>query len=104
MTRTIQSNAQISPAQDVARELQHFAQIERIYLFGSRARGDAQPRSDIDLAIACPGADARIWADICETIENADTLLKIDCVRMEEAGPELRQRIMAEGRLLYARG
>jgi predicted nucleotidyltransferase len=30
--------------------------VERIILFGSRARGDYDERSDIDLGIACPGA------------------------------------------------
>ncbi len=30
--------------------------IEKIVLFGSRARGDNKPRSDIDLAIVCPQA------------------------------------------------
>ncbi len=95
---------QIAPAQIVVRQLQRFAQVERVYLFGSRARGDAGPRSDIDLAIACPLADARVWADICEAIDVADTLLKIDAIRLEEAAPEFAQRIMAEGRLLYERG
>ncbi|WP_410526187.1 nucleotidyltransferase domain-containing protein [Rickettsia endosymbiont of Urophora cardui] len=28
--------------------------IEEIWLFGSRARGDNNERSDIDLAIICP--------------------------------------------------
>ena len=94
----------MAPALIVLRQLQKFLQIERIYLFGSRARGDAGPRSDIDLAIACPQATPIIWADICEAIDGADTLLKIDAIRLEEASPELAQRILAEGRLLYERG
>lgn len=95
---------QIAPALNVLQQLQRFAQIERVYLFGSRARGDALPRSDIDLAISCPLADARVWADICEAIDAADTLLKIDVVRLDVAAPEFAQRIVAEGRLLYERG
>lgn len=94
----------MAPALIVLRQLHKFPQIERIYLFGSRARGDAGPRSDIDLAIACPQAGPIIWADIREAIDVADTLLKIDTVRLEEAAPELVKRIMAEGRLLYERG
>ncbi len=104
MTQTIQSDSQAGAAQSVAQKLQHFAQIERIYLFGSRARGDAQPRSDIDLAISCPMADARVWASICEAVDDADTLLRIDVVRLEEASPELAGRIIEEGRLIYERG
>lgn len=104
MTTATHTSDQTAPAYSVARKLQGFAQIERIYLFGSRARGDAQARSDIDLAISCPMADARAWDSICEAVDEADTLLKIDVIRLEEAGPELKQRIMAEGRLLYERG
>ncbi len=94
---------QIAPAHKVIRQLRGFPQIDRIYLFGSRARGDAQPRSDIDIAIACPKADALVWADICEAVEEADTLLKIDVIRLEQAAPDFLHRILAEGKLLYAR-
>lgn len=103
MNSVIHSGSQTGPAQSAVRKLRRFAQIERIYLFGSRARGDASPRSDIDLAIACPGADARVWADICEAVDGADTLLRIDVVRLDEAAPELAGRILMEGRLLYER-
>ncbi len=94
---------QIAPAQKVILQLRRFSQIDRIYLFGSRARGDAQPRSDIDLAIGCPQADAKGWADICEAVDEADTLLKIDVIRLEDAAPDFLHRIMTEGRLLYER-
>lgn len=94
---------QAAPAQIVLRQLQNFPQVEKVYLFGSRARGDAGPRSDIDLAIACPQADAIIWSDICEAVDAAETLLCIDIVRLEEAAPELAQKILTEGRLLYER-
>jgi predicted nucleotidyltransferase len=30
--------------------------VQAVWLFGSRARGTARERSDIDLAILCPGA------------------------------------------------
>ena len=37
--------------------------------------------------VHCPKADARVWDDICETLEEADTLLKIDAIRLEHAAP-----------------
>lgn len=53
--------------------------VEKIWLYGSRARNDARDRSDIDLAIECPHATFWDWQKALDIIEDADTLLKIDC-------------------------
>jgi predicted nucleotidyltransferase len=76
-------------------------EVKRVILFGSRARGDAEERSDIDLAIEAPRASVRQWLDICHLLEEADTLLQIDVVRWEEASAILKERILAEGKVLY---
>lgn len=77
--------------------------VRRVILFGSRARGDAQPRADVDLAVEAPGASARDWLRLADMAEDADTLLSIDLVRLDEAPEELRSRILAEGRTLHER-
>lgn len=52
--------------------------IEKIFLFGSRARGDFNEKSDIDIAIS--GGNA---AEFCLMInEDVSTLLKFDIVRL----------------------
>lgn len=79
--------------------------VDAIWLFGSRARADAAPRSDIDLAIVCPRAGARDWAAMQALIEDADTLLTIDAVRFDtlaEADP-LRTAILRDRVVLFAR-
>jgi len=81
-----------------------YPSVERIILFGSRAKGDAEPRSDIDIAVSCPAADSRTWLDIRHVAEEAETLLKIDLVRLEDAAPDFRRRIEREGKVLYERG
>jgi predicted nucleotidyltransferase len=92
-----------APEHLIAERLKTFPEVERIILFGSRARGDAAPRADIDLAVACPEADARRWSDILEAAENAPTLLQIDLIRMETAPFALRSQIAREGQVLYER-
>lgn len=79
--------------------------IEAIYLFGSRARGDARARSDIDLAIVCPQASDRQWLQVLAIIEQADTLLSIDCIRLdaEPTGSLLRKAIDKDKKVLYER-
>lgn len=58
--------------------------VDEVWLFGSRARGDNQDRSDIDIAIICPKATDNDWMQIRRIIDEADTLLKIDCIRFSK--------------------
>ena len=77
--------------------------VECIYVFGSRARQDNVERSDIDLAVDCPQASAKEWQEIISIVENADTLLHIDCVRYDTLKPDnfLKQLIDKDKILLY---
>ena len=78
--------------------------VEAIYLFGSRARGDAHERSDIDLAIVCPSADIKDWLQVIDIVDEADTLLKIDCIRLDRLSDErLKAEIERDKVTLYAR-
>ena len=79
--------------------------VERIWLFGSRARGDNQDRADIDIAIYCPAATAKDWLHILDIIDDADTLLEIDCLRLDELREDsaIKQSIEREGVKLYER-
>ena len=43
-----------------------YKDIEKVILFGSRARGDNNERADIDIAIDCPKMDT---ATFCKMIE-----------------------------------
>jgi predicted nucleotidyltransferase len=92
-----------APERLVAQALEKFEEVERVILFGSRARGDAGLRADIDLAVECPRASIGRWSDIEEAAELAPTLLSIDLVRLETAPPDLAASIRREGLVLYER-
>lgn len=79
--------------------------IDEIWLFGSRARQDHHQRADIDLALVCPKANEKNWEQILEIIEQADTLLKIDCIRLDTLSPSstLFLAVQKEGIKLYAK-
>lgn len=77
--------------------------VDRIVLFGSRARGRHDERADIDLAVLCPRADLKEWTTVWNIVEEAPTLLSIDLVRLDEVGEELRREIEQEGVVLYER-
>lgn len=72
--------------------------LDKIILFGSRARGDFKERSDIDIAVS--GGD--IAAFMLDVEEDVNTLLFFDIVNLD--GPvenELRDSINKEGVLIY---
>lgn len=77
--------------------------IDKIILYGSRARNDADERSDIDIAIVCPQASRDDWLTITDIINNADTLLIIDVVRLDALSDNnpLKRAIDKEGVILY---
>ena len=79
--------------------------VQAIWLFGSRARGDNQARADIDLAIECPQASSQDWLKVLEIIDQSDTLLQIDCVRLDELAETapLKKAIQHEGIKIYDR-
>ena len=72
--------------------------VEKVILFGSRARGDNKERSDIDLAIeGCNTALFSVEAD-----EIINTLLMFDIVDLGGfVQDELRQSIEREGKIIY---
>lgn len=72
--------------------------IDRVVLFGSRARGDYKRLSDIDLAVS-GGNFAGFALDVDE---ETSTLLKYDIVNLDgSVQKELRESIEREGRILY---
>lgn len=83
---------------DQIRQLAAQYDIQRVLLFGSRARGDYRPRSDIDLAISGGNTAAFTLA----VDEETDTLLKYDVVNLDGAvQPKLLLEIEKDGKVLY---
>ena len=81
---------------DLAR--QH--QAQRLVLFGSRARGDHHPRSDIDLAVygMPPSQRSAFWLEADEL----PTLLKLDIVHVSpDMEAAFLKNIEKDGVILY---
>lgn len=85
----------------VLRELLFFAKkysIEKIILFGSRARGTNTERSDIDIAVYGGDFDHFYW----DVKEQTHSLLMFDIVQADESiSDELRQEIKKDGVVIY---
>ena len=87
---------------DIVGRILAVAQPQRILLFGSRARGDADPRSDIDIAVAGASVTSEEWLRVLAALDAVETLLPIQAVRLEDVPERLRRRIAREGVDLYA--
>jgi hypothetical protein len=72
------------------------------WIFGSRGRGEARPRSDLDVAVLTAGESAdiadRIAADLAQR-----TGLEVDVCRLEVAGPVLAYEIVTDGSRVFVR-
>ncbi len=72
--------------------------VEKVILFGSRARGDFHRTSDIDLAVK--GGDFINFS--LDVDEETSTLLMFDFVDLNRSiQRELRENIEKEGRIIY---
>jgi len=71
---------------------------KKIIIYGSRARGDYKPTSDIDIAVECDDGKDLIRNVIDDEIR---TLLKLDIVDMGWVNEKLRREIEEEGMVIY---
>ncbi|MCC8103628.1 MAG: nucleotidyltransferase domain-containing protein [Clostridiales bacterium] len=72
--------------------------IEKVILFGSRARGDHMERSDIDLAVVGGEFDSFYW----DIKEKTHSLLMFDIIDLnKKISAELKAEIMREGITIY---
>ena len=87
--------------QRVLEDITIFAQkynVDKIILFGSRAKGTHRERSDIDIAVLGGDFDGFYW----DIKDNAWTLLMFDIIDLSERiSEELRQEIEKYGVTIY---
>ena len=84
------------PLTDAVRRLGERYGIRNIRVFGSFARGDARPESDLDLLVEyVPGESGFAFVHFCE---EAEALLgrSVDVATENSLHPLIRERVLAE--------
>jgi predicted nucleotidyltransferase len=70
--------------------------IRNIRVFGSVARGEANPESDIDLLVEyVPGHGGFAFVDFCDAVEQL-LRRKVDVVTEKSLHPVIRDKVLAE--------
>ncbi|MDX8409568.1 MAG: nucleotidyltransferase domain-containing protein [Mariprofundales bacterium] len=71
----------------------------KVWLFGSRARGDASSHSDIDIALLSEEESLPVdWlAGLRERLEESNVLCLVDVVELRGASRELKRKVEQEG-------
>ena len=79
-------------------------QVRELSLFGSAARGEMRPDSDIDLLVEfLPDADVSLLEHAGLMLELARVLgRKVDLVSKRGLKPLIRDSVLADARLVYA--
>jgi len=96
-------NAEMKDLVDII--LRDFLSAQAIYLFGSHARGEQRPESDIDLAVLLPANAARAAG----ALRLSDTALAlsrqarrdVDLVNLRLASTVFQNQVVHTGLLLY---
>jgi predicted nucleotidyltransferase len=93
---------------EITRRAEPIPEIAALLVFGSRARGEERPDSDLDVAvIPAVGDDPRARREIQTRLAVALADLspegRVDVVLLDEAPDLLRQRVFETGRLLICR-
>lgn len=86
--------------------------IAVLLIFGSRARGEARPGSDLDVALL-PAVEAgvemqslfrhRLQKNVAVALAELASGGRVDVVFLDEAPDTLRQRVMEQGRMVLCR-
>ncbi len=73
--------------------------VERVWLYGSRARGDYRPDSDIDLAVDAPTADAAAFAALWADVDALPVVFSVDLLNLRELQNEALRSAIARDRV-----
>ena len=79
-----------------------YPEIQKIVLYGSRAKGTFKPGSDIDLAVYGPGLDFDTVREITNYLEGLPTLYQFDVTHMDTLKHQgLKDHVGRVGKLIY---
>ena len=102
MLTNVEFNLDKKIVEEICQIASKYKSIYKILLFGSRARKDNSPKSDIDLAIYINGDSSNLLDFIYDIENNTSTLLEFDFTNINEVDDTFFiEQVEREGILIY---
>lgn len=87
---------------DLKRVFEHYPEIERVLIFGSRAKDSWRDGSDIDLAVLAQAMSDSRFTRLWNEIDDLPLVFKTDCLHWDRlSNPALKEKILREGIPFY---
>lgn len=87
---------------DLARVFERYPSIERVLIFGSRAKGIEKPYSDIDLAVVAPRMEEREFSRLLADLDTIELVFKLDVLHLDSLSQQkLLGEILTHGKTFY---
>jgi predicted nucleotidyltransferase len=89
---------------DIVHVFRRYPHIEQVLIFGSRAKGEDKPYSDIDLAVVAPNMDDQEFSRLWNELDALELVFKLDVLHLDKLGQQrLKDSIMTHGQYFYPR-
>lgn len=90
--------------QELEKIFNKYSDIDKVVLFGSRARGDYKSTSDIDLCIFGNSLSKRDRYSILDDIDEIETFYSFDVVFFDELDEEpIKESVLRDMKKIYGR-
>ncbi len=89
---------------EVVRIVRDWLEPDRIFLFGSRAKGLSDKYSDFDIAIEGANMDIRTERKIKELLDDKLRAYIVEIINLDRVDPDFKEIILKTGRIIYERG
>lgn len=87
---------------DLRRVFSAYPEIERVLIFGSRAKGTFKDGSDIDLAVFAPTMSEQCFTRLWNELDGLPLLFRMDVLHWDKlANERLKSKVSGEGKVLY---
>lgn len=79
-----------------------YPEVTKVYIFGSRAKGNFKPGSDIDLAVVNEGVSDKTLLQLANDLDESDLPYKVDILYTPDLQhPELKDHIDRAAIIFY---